>query len=255
MTAAQWTYLTYAILALGAAGLFFALPRAGRTNRAAARLFAAISAGGVLVVLAVALGCGSGKGSSPAFYVLTMVALAAAVRVITHRKPVYSALYFILVVIATAGLAIMAGAQFLGVALVIVYAGAILVTYVFVIMLAQQSPEPGEAYATTDYDDNAREPGTAVLAGFVLVAALTGPVVGGRWPVVTSHPSPVSNSAAVGWELLTRYAVAVEAAGVLLMIAMIGALAIARKHVPTDLLPPRSPELPPGEVGRHVKPF
>src|SRR5262249_52449824 len=106
MTAAQWTYLTYAILALGAVGLFFALPRAGRSNRAAARLFAAISAGGVLVVLAA--GLGNGTGSSPAFYLLALLALAATVRVITHRKPVYSALYFILVVIATAGVAVMA---------------------------------------------------------------------------------------------------------------------------------------------------
>lgn len=253
MSAAQWTYLTYALMAAGALGLFFALPRAGKSNRAAALLFGAIAAGGVLLVLGAALG--RDAESSVTFYVLALIAVAAAVRVITHRKPVYSALYFILVVVATAGLAIMAGAQFLGAALVIVYAGAILVTYVFVIMLAQQSPEAGEAYPANDYDANAREPGTAVLAAFVLVATLTGPLVARRWPAAAPTPLDVSNSIAVGQELLTRYAVPVELAGVLLMVAMIGALAIARKQLPTDLLPPRPPQPPPGEIGRHVKPF
>jgi NADH-quinone oxidoreductase subunit J len=253
VTATEWTYLTYSLMAAGALGLFFALPRGGRTQKAAALLFGAIAAGGVLLILGAALG--NETQSSVTFYVLALVAIAAAVRVITHRTPVYSALYFTLVVVATAGLAIMAGAQFLGAALVIVYAGAILVTYVFVIMLAQQTPGVGETFATTDYDNNAREPGTAVLAGFVLVATLTGPLIGRRWPETVPTPSDVSNTMAVGHELLTRYAVAVELAGVLLMVAMIGALAIARKHVPGDLLPSRPPSSPPGEIGKTVKPF
>jgi len=253
MTATQWMYLTYSLMALGALGLFFALPRGGKVFNAAAMLFGSIAAGGIVLVLGTALSVGA--SSSLTFYVLTLLAIVAAVRVITHRKPVYSALYFILVVIATAGLAIMAGAQFLGAALVIVYAGAILVTYVFVIMLAQQSPEAGESFETTDYDTQSREPGTAVLAAFVLVATLTGPLVHGRWTATPAIATDESNSLAVARELMTRYAVSVEVAGVLLLVAMVGALAIARKHVPTDLLPPRPPELPPGEIGKHVEPF
>ena len=57
-----------------------------------------------------------------------------------HPRPVYSAVYFVLVVLATTGLCVLAAAEFLAAALVIVYGGAIMVTYIFVIMLAQQAP-------------------------------------------------------------------------------------------------------------------
>ena len=68
-----------------------------------------------------------------------------AIRVVTHPKPVYSALYFVLTVFASAGLFVLLWAEFMAAALVLIYAGAILVTYVFVIMLAAEAPPPGAA--------------------------------------------------------------------------------------------------------------
>ena len=70
------------------------------------------------------------------FWIFSAIALVGAVRVVTHPRPVYSALYFVLTVFATAGLFVLLWAEFMAAALVLIYAGAILVTYVFVIMLA-----------------------------------------------------------------------------------------------------------------------
>src|SRR4030095_6722893 len=74
------------------------------------------------------------------FAVFSLIAIASAGRMITHNRPVYSALYFIMVVLSSAALFLMLQAEFMAFALVIVYAGAILITYMFVIMLAQQAP-------------------------------------------------------------------------------------------------------------------
>lgn len=114
------------------------------------------------------------------YYVFSLIAIGAAARVITHRRPVYSALWFIMVILASAGLFLTLAAEFMAFAMVIIYAGAILVTYMFVIMLATQSVDPdfkGKAGSeaegdTADYDRVAREPVAAVAAGFLLLAVL-----------------------------------------------------------------------------------
>src|SRR5262245_33130545 len=92
-------------------------------------LMRALVVGGVVFLLGRLMGPEPHKIYS---FVLGLMALGGAVRVVTHSKPVYSALFFVLVVLSTAALVVMVGADFLGAALVIVYAGAILVTYVFV---------------------------------------------------------------------------------------------------------------------------
>jgi NADH-quinone oxidoreductase subunit J len=105
------------------------------------------------------------------FYLFSSIALLASARVITHTRPVYSAIYFLLVIVSVAAMLVLLSAEFVAVALIIIYAGAILVTYLFVIMLAQQPGLP-------IHDRRAREPFAAVLAGFVLTAAMpAGPVI------------------------------------------------------------------------------
>ena len=84
----------------------------------------------------------------------------------TSRNPVYSALWFASVVLATSGLFLLAGAPFLAAGTVIVYAGAIIVTFLFVIMLAQME---GKA----QYDRAARAPGRATFTCFLLLWCLT----------------------------------------------------------------------------------
>ncbi len=194
------------------------------------------------------------------FYLFAGAAIVAAVLMITNRNPAYSALWFALVTLAVCGLFLLQSAPFLASATVIVYAGAIIVTFLFVLMLAQQA-------GATNCDQNSRQPGSAVCLGFVLLGALlfvivppkegaagsskTGFVslveptksmafvVGSSVPQQKAIP-PQSTSVptagtfgsmrGLGRSLFGDYLFAVELAGTLLLIASIGAIVIAPKR-------------------------
>jgi len=187
------------------------------------------------------------------------MAILAATRVITHPKPVYSAIYFVAVVIAVAALLVLQEAEFLAVALVIIYAGAILVTYLFVIMLAQQPGSP-------IYDRRTREPFLAVVVGFVLMAMIAGRAGelparaaekailadGGRNPATTASLL-TGNTMAIGAAVTTKYVVALELSGILLLISMVGAIALSRKRLTSDVI--RTPLRTLGQIGKEVEPF
>lgn len=248
-------YAAYAVAALGALGVYCALPKDGKSaHRGVVGTLFAAAIGAMLLLLGQILG---EEAQRVYLYVLSIMALGGAVRVVTHPRPVFSALFFILVVLSTAALLVQVGAEFLGAALVIVYAGAILVTYVFVIMLAQQSsPQTGGMFAQAmHYDRDAREPMAAVLAGFVLVGTIAGVIVGYDWKPFgeVAQAAGKGNTLAIGRVLLTDYAVSVELAGLLLTVAMVGAIALARKRIPHA--DDGELELPPGEIGRRVSPY
>ncbi len=215
--------LLIALLVLGALGLFLALP-GGRAHLARFAPVPLAGAGGVLA--AVVLRAALSEPQRAWFAGLALVALAAAVRVVTHRRPVYSALYFVLLILAVTGLLVLLEAKFLAAALVIVYAGAILVTYVFVIMLAQQA-------TAASYDVRAREPFWGCLAGFLLLAIVGMQLLSGG-AATAAGPAAVGTVAEVGTRLLTHYAVAVQVGGLLLLAAMVGAIAIARRKPAAD---------------------
>ncbi|MGE3806891.1 MAG: NADH-quinone oxidoreductase subunit J [Gemmataceae bacterium] len=99
------------------------------------------------------------------FYIFSGLALLAAGLMITQRNPVHAALSFAVVVLSTCGLFLLQAAPFLMAATIIVYAGAIIVTFLFVIMLAQQS-------GIDSADARSREPFLSSLAGFVLLGSL-----------------------------------------------------------------------------------
>lgn len=215
------------LLALGAAGLYLALAEGRRRIHVLAALLLAAAAGAMLALVAPRIAGGAIRGW---FCVLSLIAALGAVRMITHHRPVYSALYFGLVVVAVTGLLVLEQATFLVMALLIVYAGAILVTYVFVIMLAQK-PKPAA------YDLEAREPFLGCVAGFVLLTVITTrlfttPAIG----AAASGLPPAAEGTALnlGARLLTDYVVALQLAGLLLLAAMVGAIAIARRKVATD---------------------
>lgn len=275
-------YILYFFLALGAAALYLAMP-AGRSMprplRWAVRILGAAS------VAAIATYCLRWIGEAfdgRAFFVLfSLVAVTAAVRVVTHPKPIYCALYFVLVVLAVAALCLLALAEFLGAALVIVYAGAILVTYVFVIMLTQQQ-EIDPANLT------GREPLAAITLGFLLSAAVVQAMVSAdsvsrtaatdalagatesREPLITAstppeQPSPAGDDAPgnvrlIGETMMTTYVLAVETAGVLLLVALVGAVGLARKRIETEALTPaelaaQAEETDIKRRGREAPPF
>ncbi len=250
-------YILHAFLAVGAAGLYLCLPmgrEADRPIRWAARILGAAAVAGVVGFCVRWIG--EAFDGRAFFAIFAAIAVVAAARVVTHPKPLYCALYFVLVVLAVTALCLLAAAEFLGAALVIVYAGAILVTYVFVIMLSQQRESDPANLA-------AREPLAAVTLGFLLSAgivqvmassdkapeAMTGltalasarspeQATGASLPEI--DPSSVNgakgNVRMIGEKMMTTYVLAVETAGVLLLVALVGAVALARKRIePTAL--------------------
>jgi NADH-quinone oxidoreductase subunit J len=194
------------------------------------------------------------------FWIFSAIALFGAVRVITHRRPVYSALYFVLTVFATAGLFVLLMAQFMAGALVIIYAGAILITYVFVIMLAAQPAGAGTTTAAqqmADYDHYSRDPFIASAIGFALMGVLLFVIFDRAGElraapdmsveVTASGAPPVSgNTQELGVYLFNNQQVSLELAGLLLTIAMVGAIVIARRRVL------RTEPTPPGQTSETV---
>ena len=133
-------YVLHFVFALGGAAIYFLLPRPAPAKTAVG---AALGLAALVGLFAVSRARGVDAGSHDVLFDLfAAVAIVAAGRVITHPRPVYSAIYFVAVVISVAALLVLQEAEFLAVALVIIYAGAILVTYLFVIMLAQQPGSP-----------------------------------------------------------------------------------------------------------------
>jgi len=171
------------------------------------------------------------------FHAIAAGTIVAAVATISFRSPVYCAIWFGMTLTGTAGLFLMAGAEFLAVATLVVYAGAILVTFLFVLMLAQ--PE-----GHTSYDRRSWEAMISAFTGAVFVGILTAMIgsaitraeavqavdtdavatlgIDGAAPAA-ARPPTISR---LGAELFTRYLVAVEAAGALLFAALVGAAVI-----------------------------
>jgi NADH-quinone oxidoreductase subunit J len=163
------------------------------------------------------------------FYGFSGMGIVAGVLLVTQSNPVRAALSFALVILSTCGLFLLQAAPFLMAATTIVYAGAIIVTFAFVIMLARQS-------GYSDADHRSREPFMACLAGFVLLGALLFVLQATYNGHELSQPPgstttlPAENVAALGRMLFTDYLLAVEAGGTVLLVATIGAIAIAARH-------------------------
>lgn len=180
----------YIASALGAVALYMMMPRRGYSPVRMGAGIGAMSLGGLWLFLSEQLPETSGlPGEAWIYqYIFSGLAIASAVRVVTHRKPVYAALWFVMVVLASSGLLLVLGAEFVAFALVIIYAGAILVTYLFVIMLATQSSEPHDESPSAgtmsgeDYDVVSFEPAAAVATGFLLLAVLLSVIFGDTPP-------------------------------------------------------------------------
>ncbi|MFN3165799.1 MAG: NADH-quinone oxidoreductase subunit J [Phycisphaeraceae bacterium] len=260
---------------LGALALVLLMPRPGRNLRPLGALVAAAALGAAWISVAMRGGLvekfAEGTLGLPSvafvyYYVFSFIAVAAAVRVITHTRPVYSALWFIMVVLSSSGLLLVLSAEFMAFAMVIIYGGAILVTYMFVIMLASQN-EPDHEDDTPDYDRYALEPMWASVAGFLLLAILLSvyfsknaaepnpaAAMASDQVVIDTQlanrainedtrelasapsvsPNKLSNVERVGLDLFESHPLAIELAGVILLVSLIGAVVIAKTHVPNE---------------------
>lgn len=166
----------YIACVIGCAGLYLMLRPDQRAIRVVGGLFG-LGVFAWLLIASASLVSDPVKGDKTHpevfFTLFSLIAVASAVRMITHERPVYAALYFVMVVLSSAGLFLMLQAEFMAFALVIVYAGAILITYMFVLMLAQQAPDAEHPDQQPEYDRIPREPMAAVVVGFIMLALLT----------------------------------------------------------------------------------
>jgi NADH-quinone oxidoreductase subunit J len=149
-------------LFLGALAVFFMLPRPRGTP-----WVGYLAAAGLALVLTVTY-FGPPRTHNPEhvlFYTFSALAILGGVLLITQRNPARAALAFTIVVLSTCGLFLLQAAPFLMAATIIIYAGAIIVTFLFVLMLASQE-------GPSDADQRSREPLLATVAGFALLGAL-----------------------------------------------------------------------------------
>lgn len=165
------------------------------------------------------------------FYLFAAICVAAAFMVISARNPVHSVLFLILAFVSSAGLFVLLGAEFLAFILVVVYVGAVAVLFLFVVMMLDVD------FAELRSGFLAYLP-VGALIGVILLIELI--LVLGSWvitPQVAAHittPIPplneVSNIEALGLVLYTKYVYFFQAAGVILLIAMIGAIVLTLQH-------------------------
>ena len=169
-----------------------------------------------------------------AFYLMAIATVGAGFGVVSARNPVHSVLWLILSFFSAAGLFVLMGAEFLAMLLVVVYVGAVAVLFLFVVMML-------------DVDFAALRQGFAMymplgllIAGFlaaemVLVStavATKGAAKLNEGPMASGAHADVTNAEAIGRVLYTDYVYIFQAAGLVLLVAMIGAIVLTLRHKP-----------------------
>ena len=167
-----------------------------------------------------------------AFYLLATVTIGSGLAVVSVRNPVHSVLFLILTFFSAAGLFLLLGAEFLAMLLVVVYVGAVAVLFLFVVMML-------------DVDFGALKQGFAkyapvggavgLLLAFEMIIVATavardGAASGAREPM--SAVGGLSNTESIGRVLYTDYVYFFQAAGLVLLVAMIGAIVLTLRHKP-----------------------
>jgi NADH-quinone oxidoreductase subunit J len=165
------------------------------------------------------------------FYAFAAVLIASAVMVVTSRNPVHSVLFLILAFFNAAGLFLIAGAEFLAMILVIVYVGAVAVLFLFVVMMLDidfaQMREGFQRYA----------PIGAIIGGILLLELFMVVTVWRFAPEAATlrlnpNPEGVTNAEALGRILYTDYIYLFQACGLILLVAMIGAIVLTHRDRP-----------------------
>ena len=166
------------------------------------------------------------------FYLFAGVCVASAVMVVTSRNPVHSVLFLILAFVNASGLFMLLGAEFLAMILIVVYVGAVAVLFMFVVMML-------------DVDFAELRQGfieylpVGLLIGAVFLAELL--LVAGGWvlnpniakAITAPIPGGVTNTEALGLVLYTKYLPYFQLAGLVLLVAMIGAIVLTLRHKPS----------------------
>jgi NADH-quinone oxidoreductase subunit J len=166
-----------------------------------------------------------------AFYLFAAVAVFSGLMVVTARNPVHSVLFLILAFFNSAGLFVLMGAEFLGLILVVVYVGAVAVLFLFVVMMLD-----------IDFTELRRGITRYLPVGLLLAIVLGAEfaIIIGSWqvsqhaamvaPTPTPPPNTISNTVALGSVLYTDYIYLFQVAGLILLVAMIGAIVLTLRH-------------------------
>ena len=169
--------------------------------------------------------------ASAFFYLFSSLMIASAFMVIAARNPVHSVLFLILAFVNASGLFILLGAEFLAMILVVVYVGAVAVLFLFVVMMLDVD------FAELKQGFLQYLPVGALIGIIVAIELVL--VVGGFTPSSASlaaarspTPSDVSNTMALGLVLYTKHVYFFQAAGMILLTAMIGAIVLTLRHKP-----------------------
>lgn len=167
------------------------------------------------------------------FYMFSAVLLLSGIAVVSSRNPVHSVLYLILAFFNAAGLFVMLGAEFLAMILVIVYVGAVAVLFLFVVMMLNVD-------VSRMRDKLKKNMTTALVVGFVLMGELLW--IFSNWHFSAdaginvqspfSEADAMENTRALGLILYTDYMLFFQLAGLVLLVAMIGAITLTLRHRP-----------------------
>ncbi len=167
---------------------------------------------------------------SLAFYMFAIVTVAAAVMVISARNPVHSVLFLILAFFNSAGLFVLLGAEFLAMILVVVYVGAVAVLFMFVVMMLDINiAELRQGFL--QYLPLGGVIGLILLMELVVIVGgfVISPEVDTRFAAPAPAPENLSNTEALGQLLYTNYIYFFQAAGMILLVAMIGAIVLTHR--------------------------
>jgi len=168
------------------------------------------------------------------FYMFSGIMLASAFMVISSRNPVHSVLFLILAFVNASGLFIMTGAEFLGLLLIVVYVGAVAVLFLFVVMMLDVDfAELREGFL--QYLPIGALIGVIFLVELILVVGswVTAPVATGSTAQPTPDVNEVRNIEALGNILYTDHIFFFQISGMILLVAMVGAIVLTLRHKPS----------------------
>lgn len=160
-----------------------------------------------------------------AFYYLAAVSVASAVFAVTRRNPVHSMLWVLALFLHVAGIFLLVGAEFLAAVQVIVYAGAILVFYLFFLMLLDL-PSEAEGPRFSAHWPLAAAAGVAFAA---LVGYAQFPQLLPAAPAADAAADPPGSLRSIGMTLFTEFALPFEITSLILLVAIVGAVVVAKK--------------------------
>jgi len=165
--------------------------------------------------------------AATAFYVFASITVASALLVTLARNPVHSVLWLILAFFSTAGLFVLAGAEFVAMLLVIVYVGAVAVLFLFVVMMLDVDFAQLRA-GYTQYLPLGALVGTVLFVELALVIGVWtfGDAALAAREAVAPKPEDVGNTTALGRLIYTEFVYMFQAAGMVLLVAMIGAIVL-----------------------------